>query len=266
MKRVWKTKLTVIISVTLIMAGMITACDKDEGIYTDNNITGTPGVLTPTESITDPALPEDTTVTPTSTPFVTSEPNITPEQGGDALPEYKINQGEAKQAIRLKIPDTAYKIDLLDDHLLLDGKMYYLYQISCDGEAIEPGVIVDTQDGTVLYYNNSGQITDLVSFPPDKVEIIETKDETVTRDNVAEVIGALSKEKLNLSKDFSKYKISVDEWTSVVLGKECLCVDVFDTVDGKRQLAGVYYAALDGTVIYRLDEDSNFIKISDYTP
>ena len=74
-----------------------------------------------------------------------------------------------------------------------------------------------------------------------------------------EKLKGLSASKLKLPSDPSKYTYEPDDWTSVIEGKECVCVNVL-SADGLR--VGVYYVAVDGSKIFREAEDNVFETIA----
>ena len=74
-----------------------------------------------------------------------------------------------------------------------------------------------------------------------------------------EKLKGLSAAKLKLPADPSKYTYEPDDWTSVIEGKECVCVNVL-SADGLR--VGVYYVAVDGSKIFREAEDNVFETIA----
>lgn len=279
MKRIM-TRVTAALSAAIIVAGMATGCSKENS---DKEPTAAPSDITAT------AVPtggggintNDTTATPlpTAKPEASPTSEPTPEVTAPADPSAsekptapaeptkeaaadKITAEEAKKVLSSLITDTSYNISLNGDPVSIEGRRYYMFTVDKDGKVVEPAVIVDCQDSSVYYYNNDGHVTEFTRFPLDNTEKVDGENnETSEKNELIDKIAGLSNDILGLSRDFSTYETEMDQWTTVVQGKECYGVDVFDTQNGKRQLVGSYYVAADGSTVYKLDDDNNFIKI-----
>ncbi len=81
----------------------------------------------------------------------------------------------------------------------------------------------------------------------------------LSNSRAVEKLKTLSAAKLKLSGSLSSYTYETDDWTSVIEGRECICVNVINA-EGLRE--GVYYVAVDGSVIFREAEDNVFEKIA----
>jgi len=73
-----------------------------------------------------------------------------------------------------------------------------------------------------------------------------------------EKLKSLPASKLKLSGSVDSYTYEPDSWTSMIEGRECICVNVCNA-DGLRE--GVYYIAVDGSGIFREADDNVFETI-----
>lgn len=81
--------------------------------------------------------------------------------------------------------------------------------------------------------------------------------EPTLQDNARKVMQSVSKSKLKLSKEFSEYRAEIDDYTSIIKGTECVGVNVLEST----QLVGIYWVAVDGSVIFRELENGEFETI-----
>ncbi len=83
----------------------------------------------------------------------------------------------------------------------------------------------------------------------------------LTEEEAITFLKTISADKLKLPKDIGAYELEADSWTSNILGTvECYCINVLAPEGG---LVGMFYVAVDGSAVYRLNEDEAFVKISE---
>lgn len=227
-------------------------------------MTGTPapedGVGGPEDSV---GGPDEITGEPEATkpPVLkpTTAPTSTPEPTPTEIPDLTLDA--AKKIVAGIVELEEYGIELLDDHLMLDGCEYYSFCINgADGEAISPLLIVEKKSGEILCYDDTGA-SHVERFPLDKTEVGGSTETMLSEDEAKETLGNYSKDALGLEKAASAYNMLVDEWTTIVDGTECYGINLTEIVDGKERFRGTFYVAMDGSGIYSMDEvTGEFIK------
>lgn len=214
--------------------------DNNKGETEADNVTSTP---VPTE------IPADLISTPTPVP----EPEY--EDASDAL--YSMSIAECEKVLS-KITGTGYSFKVTEKEADIDGTVYCVFEVSDLNGAITPYMAVDREDGAVAYYSD-GKLYDFTAFPPDNAEVPDS--DTETKDEASDYLSGFSKEQLGLPKELDEYALSQDEWTSVIDGNECYCINVFEKSGANGILTAVYYVSVDMTEVYRLDEDGNFAEV-----
>lgn len=214
-----------------------------------------------TTELTGTPAPEDSVGGPdeiTGAPEVTKPPVLkpttapTPEPTPTEIPDLTLDA--AKKIVEGIVELEKYSIELLDDHLMLDGYEYYSFCINdADGEAISPLLIVEKKNGEILCYDDTGA-SYVERFPLDKTEAGGSTETMLSEDKAKEALGKYPKESLGLEKAASEYTMSVDEWTTIVDGTECYGINLTEIVDGKERFRGTFYVAMDGSAIYSMDE------------
>lgn len=214
--------------------------------------TNTPGV--PADAVTPDAKP---TTKPTATPVPTV--TLAPEQN-EATPvpteEPMLSVEDAEEIVRsnVDLEADAFTVELLDDHLMIEGTEYYSFCVNDkNGEAMGPLLIVDKKAGTLFCYDYSGVVSQFSKFPLDKTETGSAGTDMISAEEAKGVLSGYSKEKLGLALEPSAYEMTVDDWTTVIKGKECYGVNLFEISDGKQRFRGVYYVTLDGSAVYSED-------------
>ncbi len=255
--------LAVVLVVILISKYMSEQKGKDKETPTGTTeLTGTPG---PEDSV---GAPDDSVGGPdeiTGDPEVTKPPVMkpttapTPEPTPTEVPDLTL--AEAKKIVANIVELDVYSIELLDDHLMLDGSEYFSFCINdANGEGIPPLLIVEKKTGEILCYDDTGA-SHVERFPLDKTESGGSTETTLSADKAKEILGKYSKEALGLEKAAADYNMSVDEWTTIVGGIECYGINLTELVDGKERFRGTFYVAMDGSAIYSMDEATGeFIK------
>ncbi|MBE5930610.1 MAG: hypothetical protein E7268_06070 [Lachnospiraceae bacterium] len=196
----------------------------------------TQDVIAPTKA------PEDVKDTPTpEVPTPTEEPVLSRE--------------EAENIVRKIIQLETYSVELLDDHLMIDGAEYYSFCINDgNGVAMEPLLIVEKKEGKLWCYDLSGVVATIEKFPLDKTETGNEGEKTFTVEEAKQLLASYSAERLGLAKDTASYEMTVDDWTTNANGVECYGINFFENVNGKQRFRGTFYVALDGSAVYGKDD------------
>lgn len=173
-----------------------------------------------------------------------------------------ISREEAERIVRNRIESPDYTIELLDDHLMIDGEEYYSFCINDEnGTALEPLLIVEKKEGELLCYDFAGVVSPFSKFPLDKTETGSSGTDVISEEQAKKVLSGYSKEALGLAMEVSAYEMEVDSWKTVADGKECYGIDLIAVAEGKRSFCGTYYVALDGSAVYsRDDATGEFMK------
>ena len=207
--------------------------------------TGTP-LPTPTEA------PVENTP-PANNPSATSSPSPIPT--ASPVPE-PLTAAEAGQLL-LGAIGGAYRIEQSGAVETADSA-YYLFTVSDDEHVYSPQIAVDARSRDIYYYYSQDEIAEFVNFPPDNLESAGQEEDEVTADDFSErdavaLLNKLSAADLGLPAALGEYTILVDEWTTMVYGLECYCVNAYAELENRKQLMGVYFVAIDGSAAYRSD-------------
>lgn len=197
-------------------------------------ITGTP-VPAPTD---EPVVP----ITPTATPTVTPTPGpITAEEAEQLLLR---TIGGGYSAEQNGAVETA-------------GSAYYLFTVSDGEQSYSPQIAVDARSKEIFYYYSQDEIAEFANFPPDNLESAGQEDaepdDGFSSEDAVALLKELTAEDLGLPAGLEEYTILVDEWTTMVFGVECFCVNAYAELENRKQLMGVYFVAIDGSAAYRSD-------------
>lgn len=204
----------------------------------------------------------------TQKPEKTATPTVAPtptEAGGTPTPtEVPVISAKTAQEIiadKVDLERGTYTLELLDDHLMIDGSEYYSFCVNGEnGESMEPLLIVEKTTGTLYCYDFSGVVSQFSKFPLDKTETGNTGETAVTAQDAKEILTDCSKERLGLAAEPSHYEMTVDDWTTVINGTECYGINLFEEIDGKQKFRGVYYVSTDGKHIYSMDGVTGEVK------
>ncbi|SHO47247.1 hypothetical protein [Anaerocolumna xylanovorans] len=264
-------RITLFLGIMMIIA-VLSAChrkEKEEPV--DVTITPSP-TLTVTPEVTEP-------VTPTLTPSPSgseedgkeSEEEIKEEEDAEAENgEAELTEEEAADCIRKALEDEAYYYELLDDHLNVSDRIYYIYQVSDGGKVSLPNIIVDRASGKVMCYSSDGTISSITEHPLYKKSgasqnANNSKEQTgITKEEALKLLEKIPNKTLKLSKDLTEYTIIYDDWITNIKGVDCFGISVYEKGDLKDTAAGFYYVATDGSKIYRYDVVKD--KTKDITP
>ncbi len=98
----------------------------------------------------------------------------------------------------------------------------------------------------------------------DPVETIAPEGEVLTKEQAVAAVARFSKETLGLANELGQYTIIVDEWTTMVKGKECYCLNVYDYVNDRQQLVKMFYVTMDGKEVFIHDDElGEFTRIAE---
>lgn len=212
----------------------------------------------PTESPSGEDAPTDnssSTNVPTEAPdaelTVTETPSATPSP--TPLP---LTADEAKDLLLAKIGH-AYSAEKTDS-TELSGTEYFLFRVSDEERSYEPLLAVNAMTKEIFYFYSRDEIVELVDFPPDNVEGVGGEESSGEEDGFSSedavaLLKGISTEKLGLPAALSEYTIMVDEWTTMVYGQECYCINAYAELENRKQLMGVYFVAVDGSAAFRSD-------------
>lgn len=254
------TMVVVLIAVVLVLV-LISKYKKEKDGATVGQPTGAAPV---TEAVVpDTPTPEVTqdTVAPTKAPTAGPDEEVTPE-APTPTEEPVLSQEEAERIVRGIIQLDAYSVELLDDHLMIDGAEYYSFCINdASGVGLEPLLIVEKKEGTLLCYDLSGVVAPVEKFPLDKTETGTEGEKTLTAEEAKQLLAGYSGERLGLAKDAASYEMTVDDWTTMADGVTCYGINFFETVGEKQRFRGTFYVALDGSAVFSKDDvTGDFIK------
>lgn len=250
------TIVVVLIAVVLVVV-LISKYKEEKGGGEGTQPTGTVTATIAPEEPTQEVTPE----APTPTAEVTPEPEATPE-APTPTEEPVLSQSEAESIVRKIVQLDTYSIELLDDHLMLDGAEYYSFCINdANGVGLEPMLIVEKKEGTLLCYDMSGVVASIEKFPLDKTETGNEGVKTLTPEEAKALLAGYSGERLGLAKETSVYEMTVDDWTTIAEGMECYGINFFENTGGKQRFRGTFYVALDGSAVFSKDDvTGDFIK------
>lgn len=241
----------IILLICIAMAGvLLMSCRKDKNEEE-------PVVVTITPSPTIETTPE---VTPT--PTVEEEPE---EEEGEELTDQ-----QAIEKIEAILGEENYYFELLDDHLNVSDRLYYIFEVSDGVNAIEPNIIVDKLNGEVLCYNSDGTTAPFTEHPlynkagSEEGQEEGAADNGIGKEQALKLLSEIPRKTLQLSKELKEYVIIYDDWPSNIDGIECYGINVHEKGDTKNTLSGIYYVALDGSKIYLSDTVEG--KTIDITP
>lgn len=254
------TMVVVLIAVVLVLV-LISKYKKEKDGATVGQPTGAAPV---TEAVVpDTPTPEVTqdTVAPTKAPTAGPDEEVTPE-APTPTEEPVLSQEEAERIVRGIIQLDAYSVELLDDHLMIDGAEYYSFCINdASGVGLEPLLIVEKKEGTLLCYDLSGVVAPVEKFPLDKTETGTEGEKTLTAEEAKQLLAGYSGERLGLAKDVASYDMTIDDWTTMADGVTCYGINFFETVGEKQRFRGTFYVALDGSAVFSKDDvTGDFIK------
>lgn len=250
--------LAAVILVVVLLSKYNKEQEEDGTVTPTGSVTAT-GTLVPENPTEEPGeatkVPE-----PTKTVTNTPKPQPTPEPTPTEVPT--LTQAQAEAIVKKIVHLDKYSIELLDDHLMIDGAEYFSFCINDgDGKALEPLLIVEKEEGMLLCYDLSGVVAPIERFPLDKTETGNEGSKVLSAKEAEKVLTGYSGERLGLPKETSEYEMVADDWTTMADGVECYGFSFFETVDGKQKFRGTFYVALNGSAVYSQDDiTGEFIK------
>lgn len=219
------------------------------GVTVQPEATGTPGATQPTGTVT----PQ-----PTAAPTATAIPTLTPTGIPTVTPVPAMTAEEATEQVKKVVDTKKYRIELLNDHLDIDGATYFQFCISENGATLEPFLLVNKKDGIIHCYSTSGEVSDFVKFPLDAVSRPDAgEDEDLSVEEAYGVLCGYSKERLGLAKPVAEYDAEYDNELTLVKGVNCYRINLTEVSGGKVRNRGEFYISVDGTACYTIDNDLN---------
>jgi len=203
--------------------------------------------VTPTAVPTQP-LPT-ATATPTPIPTPTELPTATPTP-----PPLSVTEAEN---LLLGEIGAGYEADYSGE-VEAEGNRYYLFTVSDNAHTYTPQIAVNEKSKEIFYYYSQDELVEFANFPPDNLESAggeegDGQEDGFSSQDAIALLNDLTPAELGLPAELSEYTILVDEWTTMVYGLECFCVNAYAELEGRKQLMGVYFVATDGSAAYRSD-------------
>jgi hypothetical protein len=239
-------KRMIITLICFLAAGMLfTACRKKEEDKQDNT---TETTLTPT--VTPAQSAEDTK-------DITSDAETTDETDTASESDY-LSENEAINKIQDIIGERGYYFELVKSDVKIDNTDYYEYQISDSDGPIKPDVLVDKASGELLCLKPDGSTAPfadhpLYTEPKTEEETLNSADSGFSKEDALACLSKVSSKDLGLSGDLKEYKIIYDDWNTNIKGKDCYGINVYADDGDKSRSAGLFYVAVDGSVMYKFD-------------
>ncbi len=204
-----------------------------------------------TSSTDNSSLTNLPTQEPVEDPSVTDTPTAAPSP--TPLP---LTAEEAKGLLLTKIGH-AYEAEKTDSTELA-GAEYFLFRVNDEERSYEPLLAVNAVTKEIFYFYSRDEIVELVDFPPDNVEGVGGEESSGEEDgfsaeDAVALLKGISAADLGLPAALSEYTILVDEWTTMVYGQECYCINAYAELENRKQLMGVYFVAVDGGTAFRSD-------------
>ncbi len=258
----------------ILLLGLLVSCKKVIFDGKDQPLPTTPVTKAPTAAASDEQAgqtpeenlqPENTptdvpaqSMTGTPSPSLTDEPVATPAPTATEAPTPTAGPISAAEAEKLLLGAIGggYSIEQ-SGAVETAGSAYYLFTVSDSEHVYSPQIAVDARSKEMFYYYSQDEIAEFVNFPPDNLESAGKEEESEADDFSAEdaiaLLKELTAEDLGLPAVLDEYTILVDEWTTMVYGTECFCVNAYAELENRKQLMGVYFVAIDGSAAYRSD-------------
>jgi len=271
-KLIVKQKVLVLIYSVLILA-LLVSCKKVIFNGSDDPLPTTPATKTPTAAaVQNPdegkkpdqeptSAPVQTTNTPTpvatETPTATPAPTSTPIPTSTPTPtQGPITVAEAK-ALLLDEIGAGYEAEHTGE-VNAAGAGYYLFAVSDSAHTYTPQIAVNVNSKEIFYYYSQDELVEFANFPPDNLESAGgeesgSQEDGFTSQDAIALLNGLTATELGLPAKLSEYTILVDEWTTMVYGLECYCVNAYAELENRKQLMGVYFVSVDGSAAYRSD-------------
>lgn len=248
------TVLVMLIAVVLVVVLISKYKDENQGEEVPTPTGAVTGTVTP-ETPTQEAAPDDKTPTKGAVTETTKAPKATATPLPTPTPVPLLSQVEAERIVADIVQLDNYTMELLDDHLMIDGEEYYSFCINNEkGVGLEPLLIVEKKEGAIFCYDLSGVVAPVAKFPLDKTETGGESTEQLSAEAAKEILKGYSKERLGLAKEMSAYEMTADDWTTMAEGVVCYGINLFETTEGKQRFRGTFYVAQDGSAVYSKDE------------
>lgn len=195
----------------------------------------------------------------TPTPAATAAPTPTAAANPTATtaPVLGISADEAKRVLEKKIDIQTYTV-AGGSKITIDGEEYYRFSVSDSNKTYEPDILVNAATTAVYYYMDGG-LVDFEHFPMDNAELgSDEEDSKIDSDEAIDILLGIPQDMLGLAKPLTEYTLIPDSWETMILAKNCICINVYEKVDNDRmQLVALFYVSVDGDSIYK-GEDEEF--------
>lgn len=219
--------------------------------------TGSQPTAAPTSAPTkEPAQNPTEAPTATVTPIPTEEPEPT------ALPS-GLSAESAENLVATSISGE-YKVQLINDHLNVNGKEYYQFCAMSGDAMLYPFLIVDKAEGTMYCYDSTeNTVFDFTTFPLEQTTNPEVTPEPEVQDVISAeeayaVLCGYSKESLNIAKEVVNYDAEYGSELTLINGINCYRINLSEVSDsGKVRNRGEFYISVDGTRCYYIDSETN---------
>lgn len=207
--------------------------------------------------------PENTpTEAPTPAPTATPAPTSTPTPTPVPEPEPEVTLDQAKRVLEENFGNE-YKFSLSDDHLYLNGSTYYCYFVNYNGKDQDYAVLINRESGKLYYYDGNEVTTQKIeNSTGDGSEVgdgtgSDANEEGMTAQKAVSSLAGLSAGQLNLPASLEECTVSLDQWTTMIDGNNCYCLNVFY----QDSLAGILYFTEEAEHVYYADDFGDFVKV-----
>jgi len=209
-------------------------------------------------------VPAESTKAPTQAPqeTLTPEPTPTEEPEPTALPA-GLSAESAENLVAASISSN-YRVQLINDHLNVNGAVYYQFCAMSGNTMLYPFLVVDKTEGTMYCYDSTeNTIFEFTTFPLEQPADPEVTPEpaeqkVISAEEAYAVLCEYSKESLNIAKDVVNYDAEYGSELTLVNGINCYRINLSEVSEnGKVRNKGEFYISVDGTKCYYIDSETN---------
>ncbi len=249
-----KFSIIVVAALIIIVLIMIVKMLQDNGKKVD--VTPTPT----TAPTAEPAKPTTAVTEPknTPTPVPTEPAKVTPT---GAVAERDVLEAEAEKKVKSVIDTSVFTAKLITPELNVDGVIYFQYLIiDNNSRTYSPFLVVD-RSGKVFCYND-GRITDFVKFPLDDTTQVVPEvtpgavERKITESEAYDILCRCDYKTLGLKRKITEYDHFVEQTMTNIGGKNCFCISLSETEDGKNRNRGEFYISEDGQDCYMMNYET----------
>ena len=204
------------------------------------------------------------TEAPTNTPVPTKAPTATPTEEPEPTPLPAGLSAESAQNLIASSIASNYTVQLINDHLSVNGAEYYLFCAMSGETMLYPFLVVDKAEGTLHCYNSTeNKIFAFTTFPLEQTVNPEvtpgaTEQKTISAEEAYKVLCGYSKESLNIAKEVSEYDAEYGNELTLVNGVNCYSITLTEvSSNGKVRNRGSFFVSVDGSKCYCIDNTTN---------